>query len=96
MRSFLVYLKHYWDIGGPQLIVVPKSTLQNWVHEFTRWTPVCLARRDEGGAPFELWKWENVHVVRLESNIFTPVDLVLLASSEPEGLCYIETSNLDG
>lgn len=35
-------------------------------------------------------------IVRLESDDSFPADLVLLSSSEPEGLCYIETSNLDG
>ncbi|KAJ3509479.1 hypothetical protein NLJ89_g5204 [Agrocybe chaxingu] len=37
--SFLAYLKHYREISGPHLVVVPKSTLQNWAREFERWTP---------------------------------------------------------
>ena len=37
--SFLGYLKHYCDIKGPHLIVVPKSTLDNWNREFSMWTP---------------------------------------------------------
>ncbi|KAI0629096.1 phospholipid-translocating P-type ATPase [Trametes polyzona] len=44
-------------------------------------------------------KWKDIavgDVLRLESDDFIPADVVLLSSSEPEGFCYIETSNLDG
>ena len=37
--AFLGYLRHMMGITGPHLIVVPKSTLDNWKREFARWTP---------------------------------------------------------
>lgn len=37
--SFLGYLRHILDITGPHLVIVPKSTLDNWKREFARWTP---------------------------------------------------------
>ncbi|KAJ1305911.1 hypothetical protein OPQ81_010630 [Rhizoctonia solani] len=43
--------------------------------------------------------WKDVRVgdlIRLESDDFIPADMLLISSSEPEGLSYIETSNLDG
>ncbi|GAA5994552.1 DNA translocase [Rhodotorula paludigena] len=37
--SFLGYLKFIRNIHGPHLVVVPKSTLDNWAREIDRWVP---------------------------------------------------------
>lgn len=37
--SFLGYLRHIMGITGPHLVIVPKSTLDNWKREFAKWTP---------------------------------------------------------
>ena len=41
--SFLGYLKFVKGINGPFLLVVPKSTLQNWANECKRWIPKFTA-----------------------------------------------------
>jgi phospholipid-transporting ATPase len=51
------------------------------------------------GGDFVDTKWISLKVgdiVKVESEEPLPADVVLLATSEPEGLCYIETANLDG
>ncbi|EMC92505.1 hypothetical protein BAUCODRAFT_78119 [Baudoinia panamericana UAMH 10762] len=37
--SFLGYLRFVQGITGPHLVVVPKSTLDNWKREFAKWIP---------------------------------------------------------
>lgn len=87
----------------PLIVVLLVSAIKELIEDFKRKTSdksLNYAKaRVLKGSNFETIKWVNVAVgdiVRVESEEPFPADLVLLASSEPEGLCYIETANLDG
>lgn len=46
--SILAYLKQFRNNVGPHLVVVPLSTLGNWVREFARWCPSINTKKFHG------------------------------------------------
>ncbi|KFA79287.1 hypothetical protein S40288_03434 [Stachybotrys chartarum IBT 40288] len=51
------------------------------------------------GARFQKDAWKHVVVgdfVRIHSDDELPADIIVLATSDPDGACYVETKNLDG
>ena len=47
--AILAYQFEFLKIQGPHLVVVPKSTLSNWMNELKRWCPSLRAIRFHGG-----------------------------------------------
>lgn len=90
---------------GTLLIVLTVSAIKEIMEDLKRFnadkdlnnTKILIL--DHETSTFILKKWIQVKVgdiVKVTNEQAFPADLLLLSSSEPEGVCYIETANLDG
>ena len=89
----------------PFMIILMLSALKEIVEDWKRHraddkvnnAQVSVLDKDAG--KFKVSKWKDLRVgeiVKVSNGAYFPADLVILSSSEPKGMCYIETSNLDG
>lgn len=87
----------------PLILILTVSALKEIIEDFKRHRAddemnnrkVSVHRHGK----WECVKWLEVvvgDIVRISDNHFFPADLILLSSSEPQAMCYVETSNLDG
>ncbi|KIM51232.1 hypothetical protein SCLCIDRAFT_33615 [Scleroderma citrinum Foug A] len=83
-----------WNQQNPSL-----SRYQQSITSRSSLGVVDWKRRTTGTALWERTLWKKLEVgdiVLLRDNEQVPADIVVLSTSDPDGLCYIETKNLDG
>lgn len=83
-----------WDQQNPSL-----SRYQQSIPSRSLLGVVDWMRRTTGMAQWERTLWKKLEVgdiVLLRDDEQVPADVVVLSTSDPDGLCYLETKNLDG
>lgn len=87
----------------PLLFILAVSAIKEIIEDFKRHRADGVVNNRKVFALrnglWELIKWTEVTVgtiVKVMNSDFFPADLVVIASSEPQGISYIETANLDG
>ncbi|XP_051513955.1 phospholipid-transporting ATPase IA-like isoform X3 [Myxocyprinus asiaticus] len=92
-----------WTTLVPLIFILVVAAVKEVIEDLKRHKADNVVNKKEtqvlrNGA-WEIVHWEKVsvgEVVRAANGDHLPADLILLSSSEPQGMCYIETSNLDG
>ncbi|XP_066504917.1 probable phospholipid-transporting ATPase IA isoform X2 [Hoplias malabaricus] len=92
-----------WTTLVPLLFILVVAAVKEVIEDLKRHKADSVVNKKEtqvlrNGA-WEIVHWEKVvvgDIVKINGKDYVPADAILLSSSEPQGMCYIETSNLDG
>ncbi|XP_036424325.1 probable phospholipid-transporting ATPase IA isoform X6 [Colossoma macropomum] len=92
-----------WTTLVPLLFILVVAAVKEVIEDLKRHKADNVVNKKEtqvlrNGA-WEIVHWEKVvvgDIVKINGKDYVPADAILLSSSEPQGMCYIETSNLDG
>ncbi|XP_024919272.1 probable phospholipid-transporting ATPase IA isoform X7 [Cynoglossus semilaevis] len=92
-----------WTTLVPLLFILVVAAVKEVIEDLKRHKADNVVNKKEcqvlRNRAWEIVHWEKVEVgdvFRVNGSDFVPADAVILSSSEPQGMCYIETSNLDG
>ncbi|EIE25592.1 hypothetical protein COCSUDRAFT_46779 [Coccomyxa subellipsoidea C-169] len=75
--SLLGYLQEYRGIHGPHMVIVPKSTLHNWINEFRKWCPSIRAVKFHGNQEERAYQREQTVAVGKFDVVVTSYEMVI-------------------
>lgn len=68
-------------------------------HEDAKENNALASRFNKRNSTFENVRWGDVKIgdfIKVMQDEFFPADMIVVKSTEDEGVCYVETKNLDG
>ncbi|KAL4230408.1 putative phospholipid-transporting ATPase VB [Mactra antiquata] len=90
----------------PIVFVLTVTAVKDAFEDFRRYksdkkvnSSKCRVYSKEDGQDFHPRDWCDIHVgdiIHLSCNDIIPADIILLQSSDEQGICHVETMNLDG